>query len=428
MINPLKTPKLFHSNAYFKYLWMARLVSLISDTFILTALILLLAEKTESGVQVGLLLLMQTLPRMFGPFLGTIVDRFAQRNLMIYCEVGKIGILFAFLFFLNSTQAILFLLVVKTALSSVHTIAGRSVLPSLVNGDEIAQANALFGMGLGASLALAPASAGVLYQLLGARGSLLICALILLLSIGMLRRLPVLSDQGEAGSHSGYFNETRSGLRYLLDQRGTRIVTLGLFLTVVFAAVGSVSLVFLVQDVLGGSPASYGYIQSIYGAGMVVAPLLFLPWIEKTPPGSILLTGMGLTGIGLLFTGFAPIISLVFLAQTVGGMGNGLQNLANDSFIQKTVPRRMLGRTFGSVYSAAHLAAAIAYIVGGAFLDLTSTRFVFITAGAGVLLSTGIVHLLLMRMVYDLDEAGFGQLNPKDELKEERLAVKVRLQ
>jgi MFS family permease len=387
--------KLINRNFSLRLLWMARLASFTVDTLVITILILFLAEGGGSGTQVGFLLLMQTLPRLFGPFFGSLVDRYARRKLMIACEIGKIGILLALLFSLDYTPVIFTLLASATAISSIYSIAGLSALPELVSDHDLVQANALVGMGLSASLALAPAAAGQLYEVLGIRGLLVACMLVQLLSIYMLSRLPALPPQDETGMHGGYIKETWLGLRYLKLHRTARVVALGLFLTVVFAAAGGISLVFLIQDVLGASSASYGLVKSIYGMGMVFAPLLLLPLIKKVSPVLALLAGMGLMGFGNLFTGFAPIVSFVFITQAITGIGNGLLNLANDTLIQQTVPRHMLGRIFGSIYTAAHLAAAIAYIVGGPFQDLTSSRWVFITAGAGILLSTAILLALL---------------------------------
>jgi MFS family permease len=415
--------KLFQHNTSFKYLWMARLVSLSVDTLVKTILILFLAEEGGNGTQVGVLLLMLTFPRMLGPFFGSIVDRFAGRRLMILCEAGKIGILLALLLSLKHIPAMFSLLVIATVISSIYSIAGRSALPAVVSEHQLAHANALFGTGLSASVALAPAAAGVFYETLGIRGLFIVCIFIQLLSIVMLSRLPALSPQGEMGAHGGYLKETMSGLRYLIDHRISSTVALGLFLSVVFLAVGGISLVFLVQDVLEASPASYGLARTIHGLGMIIAPLLLLPWINKLSPGLILVAGMGLMGIANLFSGFAPTIFLVILAQAVEGIGSGLQNLGNDTLIQQTVPRRMLGRIFGAVYTAPNIAASIAYIVGGPFQDLTSARLVFITVGAGVLLSTGIVYILLVKMRKSSIESQFVHLVRQDVSEVEILAV-----
>jgi MFS family permease len=61
------------------------------------------------------------------------------------------------------------------------------------------------------------------------------------------------------------------------------------------------------------------------------------------------------------------------------------------------VPEQLLGRVFGNLYGAVGVAAGLSYVVGGLILDATGPRFVLIAAGAGGLLVTGIVAVLLPR-------------------------------
>ncbi len=92
-----------------------------------------------------------------------------------------------------------------------------------------------------------------------------------------------------------------------------------------------------------------------------------------------------------------PQIWLAAMAQTIGGAGNGADNVASDTLIQRSVPREMLGRVFGVTSTAAFVGGGIAYAAGGPLLDATSPRFVFLVAGAGVLGVVGLAHILLPR-------------------------------
>jgi MFS family permease len=86
----------------------------------------------------------------------------------------------------------------------------------------------------------------------------------------------------------------------------------------------------------------------------------------------------------------------------VSGFGNGLQNVAADTLIQRGVPREMLGRVFGLVSTAAFSGSTLAYAVGGPLLDLTSPRAVFVIAGSGILVVTGFLWLALRHEATDI--------------------------
>jgi hypothetical protein len=297
---------------------------------------------------------------------------------------------------------VLLLVAAATIFSTLFSISGRSVLPAIVGQPDLPPANALLGLGLNASLAFGPAAAGLLFGLLGLHGLLGLGIAIFSLAILLMARLPILPPSLETTAvRAGFVSATRSGIHFLARHATARAVAVGLFLTVIFAALENLALVFLVQDVLGAGPALYGLVSSAFGIGMILAPLLFLRRVERYSSRRILLAGTALLGAGMLLTGLAPVVGLAVLTHGLSGMGNGLQNLANDSLIQQSVPRPLLGRLFGSVYSGAHLAAAISYLAGGPLLALTSARFVFVTAGAAILAGLLALHALLPRQTID---------------------------
>ncbi len=69
--------------------------------------------------------------------------------------------------------------------------------------------------------------------------------------------------------------------------------------------------------------------------------------------GTLLVVAWAASGVGTVATGLAPLVALVAVAQAVSGLGNGLENIAADTLIQRAVPPEMLGRAFGVVSTAA---------------------------------------------------------------------------
>ncbi len=138
---------------------------------------------------------------------------------------------------------------------------------------------------------------------------------------------------------------------------------------------------------------------------MVLAPLALLHWGGRLDPASVLLLGIGLMGVGTLLTGLAPIFLFAAAVQGTAGVGNGLENVANDVLIQRTVPRPMMGRVFGAVYSGASVGENIAYAAGGPLLDLTSARAVYVIAGSGALVALLLVWALLRRISSPVPDA-----------------------
>ncbi len=107
--------------------------------------------------------------------------------------------------------------------------------------------------------------------------------------------------------------------------------------------------------------------------------------------------GLTLEGFTTLSTGLAPSLALAICLRSVGGVGNGIENVAADTLLQKVVPRSMLGRVFGVYYGGVFLAEGLAYAAGGPLLELTSPRVVFVIAGCGTIAAMLLVWLLLPR-------------------------------
>src|SRR2546427_1561821 len=76
--------RLIRTNANFRRLWLAQLVSEIGDWFYSLAIYDLLLETTHSGKAVSYAIIIQTLPWFFiTPLAGPLVGRFSRRRFMI---------------------------------------------------------------------------------------------------------------------------------------------------------------------------------------------------------------------------------------------------------------------------------------------------------------------------------------------------------
>ena len=93
--------------------------------------------------------------------------------------------------------------------------------------------------------------------------------------------------------------------------------------------------------------------------------------------------------------GLAPTIAIAVLCQLLVGSSNGVENIAYDTLLQRSVPADLRGRVFGATYSAPYLALLITYSAGGELLRLTSPRVVFVIGGIGAFVSALLLRALL---------------------------------
>jgi MFS family permease len=377
-----KTTNVLRRVPAFRRLWLARGISHIGDGAALVALVLYVKGTGRGGLSVGALLLAQALPRFLGPIAGSLADRVDRRRLMIGCDLGQAAVFTAIVAWRPPFVYVLVLVVATALLDTTFGPASSSAVPLLVAPPDLIQANAWMGTTLNLQVAVGPFLGGLLVSLLGVRAGLLANAASFVLSAAFLARLPALTTA--VADQTTLLGETRAGLAYVWRSPLLRALVLSLFLGVAFAAVDNVALVFLTQNVLGAGAFGYGAVAAAFGVGMLAGSIALSWRPPRRNPYPLLLWGWALVGAGTLFTGLAPAIGAAVGAQAIGGLGNGLQNIASDTLVQQNVPGHMLGRVFGLVSTAAFGGSALAYAGGGVLLEATSPRATFVIAACGV--------------------------------------------
>jgi MFS family permease len=388
-------------NRPFRRFFVARTVSHVGDGAAVLALILYARSTGGSGTAVGALLLAQSLPHLAAPVAGTIVDRVDRRRLMIACDLCQ-AVLFAVIgWWLPSFPVLLALIVVTSLLDTTFGPAGQSALPGLVPAADLLEANAWTSTSLNLQVALGPILGGALVTAFGIRWALTANAASFLGSAAILATLPALPISRTSRTR-GLWGASREGLSAAWGHPVVRAVLFALFFGVTFAAIGNVALVFLVRDTLGAGSLGFGVASGAFGAGMIVGSLAISLRARRAGPVRLILLSWLLSGLGPLATGLAPNLSAGIAAQTVGGIGNGVDLVAGATIVQRAIPQELLGRVFGLVGMAAFAGSSAAFVLGGLLLEFTSPRSTFVIAGVGVLTVWGVVVAMLWRYRDDL--------------------------
>src|ERR671917_2449328 len=182
-------------NANFVNLWGAATVStfgsLVARTALpFTAILLLDASPTDIGV----LRVAELLPGfLFSLIAGAWVDRLRRKPIMIATDVGRALLILtiplaAFLGWLGLGHLYVVAALVSV-LSVFFDVAYQSFLPSLVENDELVEANSKLSAAMSVAEASAFSSAGWLIQLLTAPIAMLVDALTFVASAGLVAPL-----------------------------------------------------------------------------------------------------------------------------------------------------------------------------------------------------------------------------------------------
>ncbi len=373
-------------------------MSFLGDSLSLVALMLYVADTTGAALAVALLLLVGDFaPALLGPLTGTVSDRFDLRRVMIGCEVVQGALMVVIAWWLPSLPLLLILVALRAITGQIFQPASRAAVPAVVPDHQLESANAAIGIGTNGGEALGPLLAALLFPILGVQGVLLADAGTFLVSAILLAflRLPE-REAPTSPQRSSFWQDTVAGLRYIWATPLVRTIGLGFFAIVAFNGVDDVALVFLATDTLGGGDSAAGLLLAAVGIGLLLGYAL-LARAHRIPLVALLLAGFAISSAGNLLTGLAWAVAAAFVVQTVRGVGIAAMDVAVNTLLQRSVPRALLGRVFGSLYGAVGVAAALAYVLGGLLLDATTPRVTFLVAGTGGLLTTLIVAVAIRR-------------------------------
>jgi MFS family permease len=156
-----------------------------------------------------------------------------------------------------------------------------------------------------------------------------------------------------------------------------------LTITVVFAVMDNVALVFFAKDTLETGDSGYGILVSAWTAGMVAGIFLVARRLrtQSLAPGVILADAT--TGVAVLTAAAWPVFPFAIGLFVVGGAGNGIGNVARRSLIHHRTPDRLHGRVFAANAALLSSGQIAAVALGGIFVEAIGPRVTLLVAGAG---------------------------------------------
>lgn len=391
---------LVRANGPFRVLLSARTVSFTGEAVGLVALMLFVADSTGQAIAVSVLLLVgDFVPALLGPITGAISDRYDLRRVLIACEVVQGLVLLLIAFSLPPLPLLLALVAARAVAGQVFLPASRAAVPMLVRDRDLESANSTIGFATNGAEALGPLLAAAMFPFAGIQGVLIGAALCYLFSAVVLVHLRPLPPvrHGDAKGPMSLLADAREGLCYIVAAAPIRVIALGFCAVVAFNGIDDVALVVLARDTFEAGGSAVGLLLGSVGAGLVVGYALLARYGMRYSMVVLLVFGCTVSSVGNLLTGIAWAVAAACTLQAVRGIGIAAMDVAANTLLQRLVPARMLGRVFGNVYAAVGAAAGLSYIGGGLLLDATSAPTTLVVAGAGGLIATAAVALLLPR-------------------------------
>jgi MFS transporter, ENTS family, enterobactin (siderophore) exporter len=377
-------------NRDFRVLLGTQGVSAIGDAVSFTALPLLVFALTGSGLAMGVVGALQSLPDLFfGMVAGALADRADRKRMMFIADLGR-GALTALIpltVLLGGPTLLVILLVAApmSVLRSFFLAAYTASVPNLVGRSELARANSIFEAVYSTGYIVGPAIAGFLAATIGPGPTLAIdAASFVLSSLGLfLVRRELRAPVDRPRAH--LLTEIREGIDFILGQPVLRTAILFFGLTsIILTPLVAALTVHITRD-LHLSPSVLGLILTAYGAGTVIGSLFLARIGDRGPVARMLVGGNVITGVCLIVVARVDAIPALLALSAVAGFAQAIMFVTYLTMRTAYSPDALLGRVGSTARTISLGLQPVGLLTGGALIDLTSGSATIAGMGALVI-------------------------------------------
>ncbi|HEV8563950.1 MAG TPA: MFS transporter [Actinomycetota bacterium] len=397
----------------FRLLWTGMLVSFIGDGIYLVAIaweVLRLSNVPSALAAVGVAWsIPQTLVVLFS---GVLSDRADRRRVMIAGDAIR-GVAICAIGFLTVSGAvrlwhIVALVVVYGVGQAIFGPAFSSIVPQLVPGEDLAQANSLdqFVRPFAFQL-MGPAIGGVLVGTFDAGWAFLLDAATFAFSIVLIARMHPRPSPRAEHERTSAFADLKEGLSYVLARTwlwgGMFAALVGLMLT---WGPFEVLVPFIVKNRLHGSATDLGVVFAVGGVGAVVTAFVWGEAGLPRRPMTVLYLSWSVAAFAIAGFGVVTAVWQAALVAAVEAAGITTLLVMWFTVVQRHVPGEILGRVSSLDWMISAGLIPVSFALTGPVASAIGAKATLLLAGIGggtVILAT----MVFLPGVLDPEREGF---------------------
>ncbi len=350
---------------------------------------------------------------LFGILAGVYVDKRNKKNVLFFSNIIRALLIFPLVFLHANIIAIYILTFSVAVVTQFYIPAETPIIPRLVKKDLLLSANALFGMGLYASIFFAYALSGPALLLLGRTNVFIFLTIVFLIS-GFFASLINFKEAKhnektkDLITNMNITKEIKNALSIMAKTRtiyrAMFLLTLAQIIILVLATIGpgyaehvlrirveNFPVIFVTPAVIGiafgaiilGSFLHNVSISKLTKIGLVIVgvSILLLPYASSFETRHIVY------GINMYLPHVLRITGLhiLFLLAFVLGFGNAFVFIPANTILQEETSDEVRGKVYGALSTLVGLFSFIPIILAGSFADLIGVKGVLTMIGLSVL-------------------------------------------
>ena len=344
------------------------MISQFGDRIHQLALVGLISERV-GGSATGLakLLAFTILPVfVVQPFAGVFVDRWNRRTILFVCDIarGLLILTIPFIFMYQDSMIPIYMVVfLAFCFSRFYVPAKMSIIPELVDEDNLLKANSLVTTTGMIAFVAGCALGGFLIEEVGSRQGFILDAItfffsaLLVLKMRMPRKVEihpeVLVDTGKeivTNFRKKFFVEFKEGFKYLIEHKEIRFVVSTLFILLSAAGAIYVVIIVFIQQAFGSITKDLGVLAVCLGVGLFIGVVLYGRFGKKQQGQHTiffcLTAGGGMLIVFAMLLQNFPNLYLGMILSGVLGIITGPIFIAANTMVHIEADEEMRGKVF----------------------------------------------------------------------------------
>ncbi|MDR4902283.1 MFS transporter [Bacillus mycoides] len=392
-------------NRSFFYMWIGSAISELGGAFGTLCNSILVYELTGSKTALSSMWLLYLIPSLILQLIsGPFIDKWSRKWIMIFSQWMRASVfLLPLAMLVTSSIEVWHIYVVQIIvglITPLYTPASQAITPTVVNKEQLQDANAYIDGMTRLMMFLAPVIGGIVIKFIGIELTLSFVCMCLFISGGLLLFIKEKRVQQEI--RKTWIEQFLHGFTYFFTK--PIIVWLGIFLTFVQFGVGVTMVTNLpyIKDELSAGYAEYGYFMAGFPLGYVVGSILVGKVTYKSRR-ILMLGGLFIGGLTYISLGFNHSIIIAVIIEVIAGICIAFFNVHNTTICQQTVPNNMIGQVFSVRLFFIRSAMPLGVLLGGILSEMWGVRVLYFIIGS-IICVTSLIGILLPYFKF-LDES-----------------------
>ncbi len=340
---------------------------------------------------------------LFGLFGGTLADRLDRKKMIQFSQLfvslgaGAVGV--TVVLELINVWILLGAALLQGVCWSFMMPARNSIIPQLVEDNEVTNAVALNASGMALMTLSAPGIGGLVYAFFGAGATYFAISGLMFTAFVLTGFVKV---KRPATAKKRRINEPMlravwGGLAYSAQNK-TILILMLLVLATTMTSMSFRSLMpAQVEVVFGGGPTELGILMSMIGVGALSGSLFIAGLTENMRRGIVLLVATGISAIAMLASTFIGVLVIGAFAMVMLGVGDSGRRALNSALLMEQSEDEFRGRVMG-LYMLNFGLRPLGAIPLGFLAEQTSVQTAFGVAGFVLTISVLLAWLLTPRI------------------------------